>query len=92
MLRNLLLMILMYFRIMLVVGIIVCFWSFIFEKRIKKNLAYYDNGSIDDFPDYISLKVYFYLILTSLIPIFNLILLWLIPLGLLDFEKIRFKK
>ena len=92
MLRSLLLMILTYFRIVLVVGIIVCIWSFIFEKRIKKNLAYYNNEDIDIFPDHISLRVYLYLILTALIPIYNLILLWLIPFGILDFEKIGFKK
>ena len=92
MLRNLLLMILTYFRIVLVVGIIVCIWSFIFEKRIKKNLAYYNKEDVDIFPDHISLRVYLYLILTALIPIYNLILLWLIPLGILDFEKIGFKK
>ena len=92
MLRNLLLMILTYFRIVLVVGIIVCIWSFIFEKRIKKNLAYYNKEDVNIFPDHISLRVYLYLILTALIPIYNLILLWLIPLGILDFEKIGFKK
>ena len=92
MLRNLLLMILTYFRIVLVVGIIVCIWSFIFEKRIKKNLAYYNKEDVNIFPDHISLRVYLYLILTALVPIYNLILLCLIPFGILDFEKIGFKK
>lgn len=93
MLRNLLLMILMYFKITLIVGIVACVWSFIFEKRIKKNLAFYDDFSIDEFPNYISFRVYLRLILCALIPIFNLVvLIWLIPLGILNFEKINLKR